>query len=1175
MAHQVIGNYRILGELGQGGMGIVYRARHTQSEQAVALKTVKPGLAFSARWLDGLRREIHALTRIRHPGIVRIVDHGVHLGLPWYAMDLLEGERLDDFCKRMWSPYRWAYGASNEGDDLPRTSGVYAETAEGTVVEVRPPSVPPRSSDGVPPAAAGQLTAVLRLMRRVCATLAYLHGEGLINCDIAPRNIVLVAGEPVLIDFGLSSRYPGGSSRESVEPLQFAGTLPYMSPEQLRGEFVDARSDLYAAGCLLYELVVGRPPYVGPHRVSFELQHQGGPPLAPSQLVYGVGPELDALLLKLLEQNPFDRFGHADEVATALAHLSGDVQRLPDFPPSRAYLYRPRFVGREETIERLDAHRNQLLRGRGALVLLGGESGIGKSRVAMELTRGLASSSLRIVTTEASPLAAQGAGALTATPLHALRPLLEAVADRCQEGGAEVTERLLGDRRAVLAPYEPLLAQVPERDALQPAIPLRPQAARERLFRYLSEVVALLAVEQPLLWIWDDLGWADSLSLAFLQWLPAAFFEHNPVLLLATHRTEEHSDAIAALIERGAVSIRLERLPTTAVKMMIEDMLALRDMPRDFLDFVVANAGGNPFFVAEYLRAAVNERILYRGQRNVWQLQPAHASSELLRNLGLPNSVRELIEKRLRQLTPAAAHAVAAAAVLGREVRDDQIRLVAGLSIEAGLSATEELLRAHVLEDISSGLRFAHDQLREVAYAELSVERRRHLHEQAAKCLENEATNSPVAHEYWAGLAHHFERAGRLDAAVKFAALAAGHARATHANDQAISLYRKAIELTTQLSLGLEESSTHLALIEHYEALADVLALTSQREDARAAYDAALRASRDLDCTLRARLLRKLGKTWEAEHKHAEALACYADGRNQLAEPGPNASPAMRQEWMQLHVEELWVYYWLNRVDEMERTVETIAPLLHASAPHQQSKVYHAMAMKNLRRDRYRVSMETLSLSKRTLDLCQVEATALELPMVQFFYGFCLLLYSSLSESEAQLQAALELAERAGEIGHQARCLAYLGVAARRRGDVTATSERATRCLATATRAGLKEYAAAALANHSWVELRQGQLAACEANANDAWQGLKTFGGVFPFYWLALVPLLDVRMRRGDIEGAMPCVDALLAPEQHACCEPALDELRVAQQHWAKKDAAGAAIALSSALSFFQAASLV
>lgn len=1188
MMPETLGSYQILGELGRGGMGIVYRARHLQSERAVALKTVKPDLMCSTKWLEGLRREIAALTRIRHPGIVRIVDHGVSHGMPWYAMDLLEGERLEDFCRRVWSPYRWGlYWGEESG--LPNTHSLDLDNEETAIArDTRPPPFP----YGKPPAAAGQLRPALRLMRRLCATLGYLHGEGLVSCDLTPRNILLVEGEPVIIDFGLSARHPGGTSREAVEPLPFAGTLPYMSPEQLRGELVDARSDLYAAGCLLYELVVGRPPFIGPHRVSLQLQHAHGKPTPPSELVAGVCDQLERLMFKLLETNPFDRCGHADDVSAELAELADDARRLPHFPPSRSYLYRPRLVGRDDILERLSGHRDKALRGTGSFVLLGGESGMGKSRVAMELTRAVGGLPMRVVSTEASALAAAHASALVTVPLQALRPLLQAIADRCIEGGPETTEHLLGERRAVLAAYEPTLAHVPALEPMNAVVELAPEAARERLFRYLKEALALYAQDCPVLWIWDDLGWADNLSLSFLLTLDAEFFDKAPLMLLGAYRKEEMRSELQRLLELPhTVSMDLERLDPSAVRNMLEDMLALRLMPGELLDFVTQQADGNPFFVAEYLRAAVTERVVQRSATSTWQVNPITATADRPL-LTLPGTVRELVERRLRQLTPVALQAALTAAVLGREVALEQLEDVAGLSGDASLGAVDELVRAHVLEHRGAALRFAHDQVREVAYTKLAAEQKVALHGRAADCLERASCESDVAHEHWANLAFHHERAQRIAPAVKYLSLAARHARASFANDQAIDFYRKALELIQGVTdASVNNESPHEQTLELWESLGEVLAITSRREEARSAFSACLDITAKNDRLRRARLLRKLGKTWEAEHRHDEALRCYATGRETIGDvaqftedglpqdavalraDGPLDQPlasALRDEWVQLHVEQLWVYYWLNRVDDMSQTVSAIEPVVHVSSPLQRAKIFHALAMKNLRRDRYTVVEETLALVRQTLDMYSVGPAPLELPMVQFFYGFCLMLHGSLDEADTELRKALVLAERAGDIAHQARCATYLAVVARRRGDVVGAQAYTTRSTATAIQARVGEYLAASWANQSWIDLHGGSPEACERHASQAMAKWQEVNAAFPFRWLAVLPLLQVQLER-DIAAAMTSVEALLAPTQHLFCAEAFERFVIARQWFRDGDAPGASVGLRHALDVVRA----
>ncbi|MGA2451400.1 MAG: protein kinase, partial [Polyangiaceae bacterium] len=568
---QAIGPYRILEPLGHGGMGVVYRARRVGSDRAVALKTVRVP---APQWLHSIRREVDALTRIRHPGVVRIVDHGVDGGLPWYAMDLLEGESLRHFGRRIWSPYKAAPSTRLDAGELASATDELSFSESGEAV--RPSfdedsAVEVDASTGAPPVAAGELRRVLQLVRRICATLGFLHGEGFVNCDLKPENVLLVDGQPVIIDFGLTAHHPGGSGREALETQRsVSGTLPYMSPEQIRGEFVDARSDLYSVGCILYELVAGRTPFVGTPR-SILWQHLSAEPTRPSELVTDLPSELESLLLKLLAKSLTARFGFADEVATLLARMSSDVVRLPDFPPARPYLYRPRFVGRSDLLGRLASLRDRALTGSGAFALVGGESGAGKTRLAMELTRVQPSSQFCVVTGEASGLAMDGAGLGAASaPLQAVRPLLQAVADRCQQGDHDLAERLLGSSRAVLAPYEPALAHIPLAEHEDLPHPLSIDASRRRLFACLSEVLAAFAREQPVLWVLDDLGWADELSLDFLKSLSARFLSSTPVFILGTYRLEEAVDGLTSLAQQPHVMhVRLPPLAHDAVASMI------------------------------------------------------------------------------------------------------------------------------------------------------------------------------------------------------------------------------------------------------------------------------------------------------------------------------------------------------------------------------------------------------------------------------------------------------------------------------------------------------------------------------------------------------------------------------------------------------------------------------
>ena len=402
----------------------------------------------------------------------------------------------------------------------------------------------------------------------------------------------------------------------------------------------------------------------------------------------------------------------------------------------------------------------------------------------------------------------------------------------------------------------------------------------------------------------------------------------------------------------------------------------------------------------------------------------------------------------------------------------------------------------------------------------------------------------------WPALGHHFERAGLAEPAAQYLRLAASHARTTYANAQAIALHRRAIPLV--LGLGAAgDPSWQRTLLEHQESLGDILALTSQRVAARVAYDAALGGVPNDDAVTQARLYRKLGKTWEAEHQHKQALAWYAKGRLVVEPHDFDTHDGARDEWIQLHVEELWVHYWLNQVPDMEATVERVTPAMEIGASTlQRSKFFHAQAMKNLRRDRYTVSAETLQLVEQTLAVCLGGGLPLELPMVQFFYGFCLLLHDSLDEAETELHKALALARRAGEIGQQARCLTYVTLLARRREQLDEAERHAEDSLELSARSELREYVAAAWANQAWVALRRGDRAAATSAAERALDTWRQVSAVFPFHWLALLPLLEIELGGGRMPRAMECVEALLAPAQHALPETGLIPLGDALRYW-------------------------
>ena len=290
MEGTVIGQYRVSRKLGEGGMGAVYAAEHALIGRKAAIKMLLPNLSQNQEIVQRFFNEARAATAIQDPGIVQIFDFGYHTdGSAYIVMEFLEGEPLDARLKRL--------GRLNPFD-------------------------------------------ALRIMRQAASSLAAAHSRGIIHRDLKPENIYLVAdrevsgGErPKLLDFGIAKLTNDADSKVKTHTAAIMGTPMYMSPEQCRGAGqVDARSDVYALGCVLYHLIIGRTPFDGEGVGEIIASHLREPPPVPSAMLPGLPPELDQLILRCLAKHPDQRFQSANELADNIGWLLG-ASGQPSMPP--------------------------------------------------------------------------------------------------------------------------------------------------------------------------------------------------------------------------------------------------------------------------------------------------------------------------------------------------------------------------------------------------------------------------------------------------------------------------------------------------------------------------------------------------------------------------------------------------------------------------------------------------------------------------------------------------------------------------------------------------------------------------------------------------------------------------------------------------------------------------
>jgi tetratricopeptide (TPR) repeat protein len=1063
-AAAAVGPYRIVRVLGHGGMGVVYAGVHQATGMCAAVKTVS---ALRADKLLQIRREIETLARLRHPGIVRILDYGIERGRPWYAMELLEHCTLAE------------WGLERRRDDK------------------------------------------LGLMQRLCETLAYVHGEGVVHRDLKPRNILVTDRQlPILVDFGLVARVGVATGREVLDPTRVAGSIKYMAPEQIEGDLLDPRTDLYAVGCILYELVTGRAPFDGGVDEVIE-QHRHRLPRPLSSLVENVPELLDRLVLQLLAKQPRDRIAYAADVGSALARLGAAA--LPAYaatPAARPYLCRPPLVGRDTVLDQIDSKLTAASRGAGAIVLIEGESGVGKTRLALEVARRASARGYHVVSGGASAVASEDTGGARpeGPPLHPLSPLFQAIADRCTEGGLEVAERLLGDRGPVLAAYAPALAEVSGQQDRPPLHPLPPAQARTRLFRCLTDSVQAYAASTPLAVLLDDLQWSDELTIDFLDHLARGPIATMPVIVIGTYRSEEPHQALASIAKFHAVCrIALPRIPEDAVSLMIGGMLSLADPPPGFVRFLTEKSEGNPYFVTEYLRMAVAERVVIRDAHGRWIFaETADPTEVVCESLPLPRSLRDLVDRRAQSLSPLARRVMLCATVVGREFDAVLVQVAEQLG-DADISAAfDELARRYIVETTDSGeSRFTHDKLREIPYSELPDGERRMLHGRVAAAMECRYADSVDLERMHASLGRHWSAAGDRGRAIPHLHKAGDRAVALHALREAIVLYREAVANIGALGSAFDYSEARRDEIAIREKLGDALTLAGSHEEARTELERVFAGLDDNKSIDRARLQRKIAKTLENGRDYAGAHAAYARAERILEATAGDRPLVWQREWVQVQLNRAWAWYWQGRPEEIAALIERVGPYVHQPGLARERLLYYqALGSRELRVARYVPSERTVEYAREALMASAEAGAAVDGVFCRFMVGFALCLRGRLDEAEGELATALTAARRFGDVSTEVRCLAYLALTKRLDGRVEETRQLADEALVLANAAGMTDYAAIAQAGLGWAALKQGQPDAARAlfrAALDAWHRSHT---AFPLQWIARLTLLAI-----DVDG--------------------------------------------------------
>ena len=731
--------YQVIRKLGEGGKKKVYLVHDNVLDRDAAFALIKTeNLDEDGR--KRVTREARAMGKLGdNPHIVSIFDMGEINGQPYIVIPVMGG-----------------------GD------------VEGLIEKAPDHKLP--------------LDQTISIARAVCRGLVFAHSKGVVHRDLKPGNVWLADdGTAKIGDFGLAVMTD--VSRLTMEGMM-VGTVSYMPPEQAMGGEVTPKADLYSLGAMLYEMVTGRPPFVGDDYVSIIGQHINTQPISPTWHRADLPPAFESLIMLLLEKDPEKRPGSAKDVLAALESIEkGDIKEsVEQQTPTENPLYRRIFVGRENELKTLQNTFTGAMSGQGALTMVVGEPGIGKTSLCEEISTFV---TLRGGMTLWGHCYEEGSLSL---PYLAF---VEAIRSYVLDRETDELKKELGSGASDVAR---IVSEIREKLHVEPREAQNPEEDRYRLMQAVASFLSNAAKVKPMLIILEDLHDADKGTLEMLSYV-SRNLTGKRLLIIGTYRDVEVDRShplSAALAELRRVSsfgrILLRGLNVDEVRRMLA-RITHKEIPVGLAEAVHRQTEGNPLFVQEVVRYLTEEKLLVTSGGRM-------KTSDITQiEMNIPEGLRDVIGKRLTNLSEECNKVLSIAAVIGREFRLDVLEKVAGITGDAMYQVLEEAKGAAIVEERSAvgaaiTYRFAHAFFRQTLYEEIIAPRRIRLHQQVAQTLEKNYASRLTEHAV--ELAEHFSYSpdlSDLGKAVEYGEMAAQRAMNVYDYGEAVRLLERALKV--------------------------------------------------------------------------------------------------------------------------------------------------------------------------------------------------------------------------------------------------------------------------------------------------------------------------------------------------------------------------------------------
>jgi predicted ATPase len=763
-----IGPYRVLSSIGAGGMGEVYRAQDPRLGREVALKLIRRSANDQDEALDRLLREAALASSLNHPNIVTIYDTGVVGDDRYLAMELVEGSTL-------------------------RTL----------------------SSQGI------RIDRSIHIARQIAEALAVAHVAGIIHRDIKPDNVMVRPdGYVKLLDFGLARQHEVEATvtatGHGTDPGMVIGTVGYMAPEQARGEPVAPEADIFAFGVLLYEMVTGRHPFLGPSPMATLQALLWESPEPPALLNPELPRTLDQLIVEMLQKDPRLRPGAGEVLLrlglvhdSAVAATLSSVTVLP-----RAARPGGAVVGRDNELEALFQEFDRARTGRARLVVISAEAGGGKTTLVEAFVRSLEDHG------EAVRLG-RGRCSERLAGSEAYLPVLEALESLQHHDQHGSLSRLL---RAVAPSWYARITPTSENDSSAARLAAETAVgSQERLKREIAGLLEEAGRIQPVILWFDDVHWADPSTTDLILYL-AQRMDTTRSMIIVTARPSDLAQAkhpfLAVKLEllaRGQCrEITPGPLDVGAIGRYVSMQFAEHGFPEGLPQLIHQRTEGHPLFVTDLLRDLRRQQVI-RQQDGRWIMTEDLQSLER----ELPPSVRSLVQRKMEALDDVDRKLLGAASVHGVDFETAIMAGALDLDEQDVEDRLERLDREHALvRFVSEGetmdraltlrYRFAHQVYQKAFYDTLRVTRRAAYARAIANQLVSRLQQEPC--DCAAGIALLFETARENVKAAEYFNLAAQAAARLYAHDESARLAQRGLTLLTSEAPEPERNAVELSL---------------------------------------------------------------------------------------------------------------------------------------------------------------------------------------------------------------------------------------------------------------------------------------------------------------------------------------------------------------------------